>query len=331
MFDEARRVSPSRPASPVRPVTPASATNVASTRPTPTAPDASQPRAAAHAVRPRAWPPPTASRRRRSTRPAAARPGCRRPCRPACARSGTGTSSPVPTPRAAADRRPSADGGRQQWRHVFMAATPPAGTPAARRGGCADRRPIACQPTARTASGSVAMPGDRGVRERGDQPRIAAPQTTLVHLERQVLDAAVDQRLHAGPQAGRPGRPAAGSTSRTRPSSAGRRTAGRNTARTTASIRSSGSSDGRADRGFDHHHQLGGDGLEHGVDQLVLRGNQYRTVCLRTPTSRAISSSDTASTPRAPNRSSAASRIRCRGRCVCYRWSSLDLPLSTIW
>ena len=33
-------------------------------------------------------------------------------------------------------------------------------------------------------------------------------------------------------------------------------------------------------------------------------GNQYRRVCLRTPTSAAISSSDTASTPRVPNRSS---------------------------
>ena len=38
-----------------------------------------------------------------------------------------------------------------------------------------------------------------------------------------------------------------------------------------------------------------------------LDANQYSTVCLRTPTRAAISSSDTASTPRAPNRSSAAS------------------------
>ena len=45
-----------------------------------------------------------------------------------------------------------------------------------------------------------------------------------------------------------------------------------------------------------------------------LLANQYRTVCLRTPTSAAISSSDTASTPRVPNRP--APRRGCGSRVV---------------
>ena len=175
-----------------------------------------------------------------------------------------------------------------------MARALPAGTRAVRRGDVAARS-VSLPSSQRLGLGGE--PGDRGVGERRDQSRVAATQPALVHLQREVLDAAVDQRLRARPQAVGL---ASGSRliSRTRPSSAGpahgRPEHGRTTAsialervlrrrRTAASITTTSSAAG----------------LEHGIDQLVLAGNQYRTVCLRTPTSRAISSSETASTPRA--------------------------------
>ena len=60
--------------------------------------------------------------------------------------------------------------------------------------------------------------------------------------------------------------------------------------------------------------------------ELVLAGNQYRTVCLRTPTSAAISSSEAASTPRVPNRSSAASRIAVAGAAIDVHGHHVSLP-----
>ena len=52
--------------------------------------------------------------------------------------------------------------------------------------------------------------GDRGVAERGDEAGVAPAEPAGVHLGREVADGAVDERLQALTQPGRPGRTRAG-------------------------------------------------------------------------------------------------------------------------
>ena len=191
------------------------------------------------------------------------------------------------------------------------APVPRAGTRAARcvgRGG--SPRSVSSPRRERFGLGGDAR--DRGVGEGGDEAGIARDGAG-----RRPSRARGTRRR--GRSAGRRARAsrsacAAGSrlSSRTRPSTAGRRTAMRNAAPTTASTRASGSSGAaRTAASMTTPSSLAVAARTASTSSSLLE-NQYRTVCLRTPTVAAISSRETPSTPRRPKRSSAAARIRSR-------------------
>ena len=119
---------------------------------------------------------------------------------------------------------------------------------------------------------------------------------------------------------GRPAAPATGAdrrrapsprrlTSRTSPSNSGRRTAKRKAARITTSTRSSSGEARSSDRSSASDSSAAPRATA-ASSSACLEGNQYRIVCLASPSSWPRSSSEVASKPRMPNERDATSRIR---------------------
>ena len=145
------------------------------------------------------------------------------------------------------------------------------------------------QPIARNASGSGGDAGDRGVAERGDQAGVGpAEAARRPSPSAGTLSARSASGTELTRQPRRVTAPADRLTSRIRPSSAGRRTAGRNTARTTASMRSSGSSVAARTAASITTTSSAAGSASTACSSSSLLGNQYRSVCLATPTSAAI-------------------------------------------
>ena len=166
---------------------------------------------------------------------------------------------------------------------------------------------LGVHPTARSASGSVAIPRPSPTRAR----RSAVGH--LVEGDRATFRRRSSRRLDRPAAAGGDAalRRASGRrlSSRTSPSNDGVRTAARNTALTTESARSSGSSGAARTAASIATVSCVAASTYTASTSSSLLANQYSTVCLRTPTAAAISSSETASTPRVPNSSTDASRI----------------------
>ena len=138
------------------------------------------------------------------------------------------------------------------------------------------------QPTARSASGSVAMPvtvAAASTATRRGSPRRRRP---AVHLRREVGDRPVDEWLEWSAQ---PLGPRLGSrlSSRTSPSSAGVRTAARNTAHDDRVDAVERIVRRRAHRRLDRRAELRGGLGEHGVDELVLGGEPVQHRLLAHP------------------------------------------------